>query len=484
MKQFIQQFRKESTKLDTNILSPEELSISRQIIQRITEGIIDASSQISTFDLRASHFAELITHITQRVREISHSLVTLAQQTSASMTEVADASTHATTSLMEIAQQSNIIVQNINDNSEKLNQVMKKNEQNMLTARNMQETVEDLIAKLEPIRETIAGIDEIARKTNLLSLNAAIEAARAGEEGRGFAVVAEEIRRLSENTAELLATARKLVQEIEDASTSSSQSVQETISFMNEINEELFNVTNRLNENTHSVSKVNKEIEEAAAFNQQLNASVQEITAASHVLNENAESLHRSSEELEQVGRSLKDASASLGSIENKLDEAAKNAGRLSSTRHWRLPNSSFITAMDRAIAAHKLWVDNLKTMIDDMVILPIQTNDHKCSFGHFYYSVVPSHPEIHQLWDHVGVEHSELHGNAVTIIECIKNQEKEKALQIYERTLELSRDIIDTFAKISEIAQALDSSNEYLFEYTITEMFGNYNAKNTDTTK
>jgi methyl-accepting chemotaxis protein len=63
----------------------------------------------------------------------------------------------------------------------------------------------DVINKLqETAKETkriIAAVADIAKKTNLLSLNAGIEAARAGEAGKSFAVVAHEIRELSEGAA-------------------------------------------------------------------------------------------------------------------------------------------------------------------------------------------------------------------------------------------------------------------------------------------
>ena len=56
-------------------------------------------------------------------------------------------------------------------------------------------------ASSEKVEKIMEIIDEIAKQTKLLALNASIEAARVGEQGRGFGVVASEISNLAEQIA-------------------------------------------------------------------------------------------------------------------------------------------------------------------------------------------------------------------------------------------------------------------------------------------
>ncbi|MGL4370685.1 MAG: methyl-accepting chemotaxis protein, partial [Spirochaetota bacterium] len=71
--------------------------------------------------------------------------------------------------------------------------------------------IRDSSASIEQIADVI---NDIAERTNLLSLNAAIEAARAGEHGRGFAVVADEIGKLADGSVAQAKTIQNIVQDV------------------------------------------------------------------------------------------------------------------------------------------------------------------------------------------------------------------------------------------------------------------------------
>ena len=82
------------------------------------------------------------------------------------------------------------------------------------------QAMEEIKTVSDRIVKAVQLIQEIARQTNLLSLNAAIEAAKAGAQGKGFAVVAEEVRKLAERSG---AAAREIGELIERSNTSVTQ---------------------------------------------------------------------------------------------------------------------------------------------------------------------------------------------------------------------------------------------------------------------
>lgn len=93
-------------------------------------------------------------------------------------------------------------------------------------------------------------IDDIAGRTNLLSLNAAIIAAQAGEQGRAFGVVATEIRTLAEKTAASTREIRAIVDGVAAGGRQAAEAIAEGVTRV-EKGEEMVRKTGDLLEAIH-----------------------------------------------------------------------------------------------------------------------------------------------------------------------------------------------------------------------------------------
>ena len=87
--------------------------------------------------------------------------------------------------------------------------------------------LQGLVLRCEEISQVVEVLDDLARQTNVLALNAALEASRAGPSGKGFAMVAEEVRKLAERSAAATKDVGAFVQTLESGAVEASRTLGE-----------------------------------------------------------------------------------------------------------------------------------------------------------------------------------------------------------------------------------------------------------------
>jgi methyl-accepting chemotaxis protein len=416
-----------------------KLTASEKQMSDSARELMNITSSISSFDVNMSHLSGSLQSFASELEELSTSNLAIVEETTSTMDIITETIDTTASTLNSITEEANGLSDRNTQSRTLLREVSELKDNLIQDTDDMHAKIEQLVELIAEVGKMVDSVAAIASQTNLLALNAAIEAARAGDQGKGFAVVAEQVRKLADDTKTNLNGMRSFMQNINTAAAEGQESIARAMESTSSIGTKIDSVSETVTHNIDMLQGVIANVDTVNASMQQIHQSSAEVNDAMESSAKDAQALSEMTVHLNKGAKDTVEFAHSISKIDDQLSDVLTSL--FSSLRGSRntVTNADIRDALTKAESAHVVWTDKLHDMASSMEIQALQTDSHKCAFGHFYHALQLNGTAIDDDWKKIDQLHHNVHSYGDKVVACIRSHDAEGAMKQYREAEQVS---------------------------------------------